>query len=405
MKTRARRLLTISTLATAALTAAVTPARAGSAGLVTNLTGSLHVQQDIPCGFVDKFTAVTGGQIQLSPPEGSAVPGGKSFALSRANVTFASFSASGSCLGISRTRTYDAIGVQLVKAVSFTAVSLGGNVYAVTIPKSDFLLYETSIVDGDPELGYKQPSEDVTGTIDLAARTVQMHVVLKTRIHFEAGCVPVVGCAINETDDGTLTAEISGVLTLPDVDRDGVADVDDNCKFTANADQTPVPTPVVTPPPPVTLTSCLDHTIGGASAVDVCDRTAVAISNDAPAAFHAGVNVVTWTGVDGKGRTGTATQNVTVVDTTPPTVSCTGLSPQGNSFVVAADDICGEPVIHLGSYVLNDGEQIKIEETGKSGVQFIDLVGAGFRHFHAGKGQAVVTATDSSGNVATAVCR
>jgi hypothetical protein len=405
MKTHSMRLLTISTLAAAIVVAASAPARAGSAGLVTNLTGTLHIQQDIPCGFVDKFSAVTGGQIQLSPPEGSTVPGGKSFALSRANLTFASFSASGSCLGFSRTRTYETIGVQLVKAVSFTAVPLGGNAFAVTIPKSDFVIYETAIVDGDPELGYKQPSEDVTGTIDLATRTVRMHVVLTTRIHFRAGCVPLFGCAIDETDDGTLTADISGVLTLPDVDADGVADVDDNCKFTANADQTPVPTPVVTPPPPVTLTSCLDHTIGSASAVDVCDRTAVSISNNAPAAFHAGVNVVTWTGVDGKGRTGTATQNVTVVDTTPPTVSCTALNPQGNSFVVAADDICGEPVIRLGSYVLNDGEQIKIEETGKGGVQFIDLVGAGFRHFHTGKGQAIVTATDSSGNTATAICR
>jgi hypothetical protein len=372
---------------------------------VTNLTGTLHIQQDIPCGSVNKTTAVTGGQIQLSPPEGTDVPGGKVFALSRANVTFASFSASGSCVGISRTRTYDAIGVQLAKAVSFTAVAVGGNVYAVTIPKSDFLLYETAIVDGDPELGYKQPSEDVTATIDLATRIVTMHVVLTTSIHFRAGCVPVFGCAIDETDSGTLTADISGVLTLPDVDGDGVADVDDNCKFTPNPDQTPVPTPVVTPPPPVTLTSCVDHTIGSASAVDVCDRTAVTITNDAPAVFHAGLNVVTWTGVDGKGRTGTATQNVTVNDTTPPTVSCTAVSPQGNSFIVRADDICGEPIIRLGSFVLNDGEQIKIEETGQDGVRFINLVGGGYRHFHVGKGQAIVTATDSSGNTASAVCR
>jgi hypothetical protein len=395
---------TIRTAITAAILAVPGAARAGTAGIVTNLTGSLHIQQDIPCGSIDKFTPVSGGQIVLSPPEGTDVPGGKIFALSQANVTFAPFSASGSCLGISRTRHYEAVGVQLAKAVTFTAVPFGANVYAVTIPKSDFLIYETAIVDGEPELGYKQPSQDVTGTIDLANRTVTMHVVLTTRIHFEAGCV-LGHCVIDETDSGTLTADISGVLILPDVDADGVPDKDDNCKFTPNPDQTPVPTPVVTPPPPVTLTSCVDHNIGMATAVDVCDRTAVSITNDAPAAFHAGLNVVTWTGIDGKGRIGTATQNVTVIDTTPPTVSCTAVRPQGNSFVVSADDICGEPVIRLGSFVLNDGEQIKIEETGKDGVQFIDLVGAGFRHFHVGKGQAVVSATDSSGNVATAVCR
>ena len=403
MKTQTRRLLTISIIAAAVINAASAPARAGSAALVTNLTGSLHIQQNIPCGSVDTFTPVTGGQIQLSPPEGLPVAGGRLFALTRANISFHSFSASGSCLGISRTRTYESVGVQLAKAVSFTAVATGPNVFAVTIPKSDVLLLEVSVVDGDFEQGFRQPSEDVTGTIDLAARTVTMHVVLTGSIHFEAGCA-FGGCIIDETDGGTLTTDLAGTLTLPDVDGDGVADVDDNCRFTPNPDQTPVPTPVVTPPPPVTLTSCIDHNIGAASAVDVCDRTAVTITNDAPAAFQAGLNVVTWTGVDGKGRVGTATQNVTVVDTTPPTVSCSAVSPQGNSFVVAADDLCGEPVIRLGTFVLNDGEQIKIEETGQPGVSFIDLV-SGHRHFHVGKGQAVITATDSSGNVATAVCR
>jgi hypothetical protein len=404
MKTHSVRLLTIATIAAGALIGPATFAAAGSAGLVTSLSGSLHIEQDVPCGSVDKFTPVSGGEMSLSPAEGINVPGGKSFTLTQGNVTFESFSVSGSCLGISRTRSYKAIGVQIAKAVSFTGVAGGGNVYAVTIPRSDFLIYETAILNGETELGYKQPSEDVTATIDLAARTVTMHVVLATSIHFEAGCV-FGHCIIDETDDGTLTADISGVLTLPDVDADGVADVDDNCKFTPNADQTPVPTPVVTPPPAVTLTSCVDHNIGAASAVDVCDRTPVSITNDAAAAFHAGLNVVTWTGLDGKGRTGTATQNVTVNDTTPPTVSCTAVSPQGNSFIVQADDICGEPTIRLGSYVLNDGEQIKIEETGQAGVQFIDLVGPGYRHFHVGKGQSIVTATDSSGNTASVVCR
>jgi hypothetical protein len=361
----------------AALIAASAPARAGSAGLVTNLTGTLHVEQHVPCGFVDARTPVAGGQLQLSPATGHDVAGGKSFVLTRADVSFAEFTASASCAGV----------------------------YAVTIPKGDFLIYETAIVDGGREVGYKRPSEDVTGTIDFATGTVRMHVVLTTRIHFQGGCLPPAPCAIDETDDGTLTADIAGVLRLPDVDRDGVADVVDNCRFTPNADQTPVPTPVVTPPPPVTLTSCVDRRIGFASAVDVCDRTAVSISNDAPAAFHAGLNVVTWTGRDGKGRTGTATQSVTVHDTSPPAVSCIATGPPGNSFIVRADDACGKPVIRLGTFVLDDGEQIKIEETGKAGVRFIDLVGAGYRHFHVGKGQAIVTATDSSGNTASAVCR
>jgi hypothetical protein len=402
MTTHRSRLLTI--LAAAALVAGM-PARASaSAALVTNLTGTLRIQQAIPCdGHIDTSTPVNGGQMQLAPPQGSDVSGGKTFDLTATTITFTPFSVGGSCAGFGETRHYEELGVQLAKAVTFTAVA-GGGVYVVTIPKEDVLISEAAIVDGHHETALDQPSEDVTGTIDLTARTVTMHVVLTQSIHFQAGCAPLVGCAIDETDGGTLTADISGTLALPDVDRDGVADVDDNCKFTPNPDQTPVPTPVVTPPGPVTLTSCIDHNIGSARAVDVCDRTAVTITNDAPAAFHAGVNVVTWTGVDGKGRVGTATQDVTVIDTTPPTVSCTVTSPQGNSFIVAGDDLCGEPVLRLGSYVLEDGEQIKIEETGQGGVQFVDVV-SGVRHFHVGKGQAIVTATDSSGNTASAVCR
>jgi hypothetical protein len=391
--TRTVRLLTV----TLAVISTAAPARAQSS-VLTNLSGTLRIQQHIPCdGMIDTVTPVTSGQIRLAPPEGIDVAAGKVFALSSGNVTFAPFSVSGSCAGLSQTRTYDAIGVQIAKAISFTAVSIGNNVYAVSIPKRDVLFYETAVANGEPETGVKQPSEDVTGTIDLANRTAHMHVVLTTSIEFSVG-------PFHETDSGTLTADISGVLALPDWDADGIPDVDDNCRFTANPDQTPVPTPVVAPPAPITLTSCLDRAIGVATAIDVCDRTPVVISNDAPAAFHIGVNVVTWIGVDGKGRTGTATQNVTVVDATPPTVSCTAVSPPGHSFIVAGDDVCGEPVIRLGTFVLSDGEQIKIEETGKSGATLIGLVD-GFRHFHVGKGQAVITAIDSSGNVATAVCR
>src|SRR5262249_32799724 len=101
-------------------------------------------------------------------------------------------------------------------------------------------------------------------------------------------------------------------------DHDGVPDRIDNCRLTPNPDQTPVPTPVVHAPGPVTLNSCASHQIGTATAVDVCDATAVTITNNAPPTFPAGLTVVTWTGQDGKARTGTATQDVTVVDTTPP---------------------------------------------------------------------------------------
>jgi hypothetical protein len=482
MTRKSMRLVTfgLSGLALTATLAAQTPDLRPMA--VTGMTGTLRVVQDVPCDDdVDTTTPVTAGRLELTPTDGFAVVGGKLFTLTRANLTFAGFSVTRSCLGFDRTRTYGDIGVQLAKAVSFTAASTGTpGVYAVTIPKSGFEITYATIVNGDLETGTKNPSQDVTGTIDLALGTVSMHVVLATKVHFEAGCT-IFGCIINETDDGSLTANLAGTIAFPDTDADGVPDRTDNCRFTANPDQTPVPTPVVTAPANITLASCLDRDFGFAAAADVCDATPVTVTNNAPVQFALGPNTVTWTGTDGLSRTATAnqtvtivdttdptftfvpldiamndcgpanlgqatatddcagtvaitnnappkffvgttpvtwtatdvsansttaTQNVTVVDTVPPTVSCVATNPTGSSFTVSAYDSCtSAPVIRLGSYVLSDGETIMINETGQPGVRLVNAISSdGVRHFQVGKGEAIITATDESNNVGSVAC-
>ncbi len=460
--------------ATLVVSADVQPATA------SNLTGSLHVQQAIPCNQqVDLTTPVTGGRIQLTPADGIDVSGGKQFTLTSVQVSFGAFSATRSCDTVSQTQSYSEIGVQLARAVTFVATPLGSNVFAITIPKGDFLIYEASIDNGSPEGGYKQPSQDVTGTLDFTSGTLSVTVVVANSIHFKAGCVPVFGCVVDETDAGTMTATIAGTIAFPDSDGDGVPDRTDNCRFVPNPDQTPVPTPVVSAPPGVTLASCTAHTIGQATAVDVCDATSVSITNNAPPVFSVGSNLVTWTGVDGKGRVGTATQNVSVVDTTPPaftsippdlslnncvaanlgvpiatddcagtptfsnnapaifpvgqthvtwtatdasgnhaiatqtvtvtdtappTVSCVAVKP--NLFVVSSNDACGAAPITLGPYNLAPGETIAVEETGQSGVRLVNTIGPDqTKHFHVGKGEAVIIAVDGSGNTSSAICR
>ena len=80
--------------------------------------------------------------------------------------------------------------------------------------------------------------------------------------------------------------------------------------------------PVVTPPADVTVeaTGVLTPVpIGMATATDAVG--VVSITNDAPAAFPVGTTVVTWTATDAAGNSASATQNVTVQDTTPPVVS------------------------------------------------------------------------------------
>ena len=387
------------------LPAATTRAADGTPAVVTNLTGFLHIVQDVPCDDdVDTISPVTGGRIELTPAEGLTVGGGKLFGLTRVNVSFQSFSISRSCRGFDERRDYSALSVQLGGAVAFTAVESSPNVFAIRIPKDRVWIYEAAIIDGEPEEKYQKPSQDVTGTIDLATGAFSMHVVITHTIHFKAGCT-IVGCIIDEEDHGTITADVSGRIAFPDADDDGVPDRDDNCRFTANADQSLVRTPRVDAPADVTLPSCLDRTIGWAVGSDICDGGPVSIRNDAPPRLRPGPNTVTWTATDAKGRTASDTQIVTVIDKAPPAVACTPTRPLGSSFIVTGAAACGESVLTLGSYVINNGEQIKIEETGQPGVRLQNVVGKdGVRKFFVGKGRGIILATDGSGNTSTAAC-
>jgi uncharacterized repeat protein (TIGR01451 family) len=94
--------------------------------------------------------------------------------------------------------------------------------------------------------------------------------------------------------------------------------------------------PVVTAPAAVTLytgpgaTSCgvtvsdLDATLGTGSATDNCPGVGAVTRSGVPAGntFPKGVTTLTYSATDAHGNTGTATQTVTVVDNTPPTISC-----------------------------------------------------------------------------------
>jgi hypothetical protein len=404
--TMMKRMLLAGGVSAIALAGSTAHASDSTPAVIRNLTGGLRIQQEIPCNDpLDLTRPVTQGTIEITPGEGVDVSGGKFFALTRVNLSFEPFSVTRSCLGVDETRSYSEIGVQLGPAVSFTATPAGDGLFNVTIPKEIFLFDEASVVNGTLETGSRHPTEDVTGTIDLTHGTVSMRVVVAQTVHFEGGCV-LGHCLVDEDKPGTLTVTLSGDIAFLDSDGDGIADRSDNCKFTFNPTQTPVPTPVVTPPAAVTLTSCLDREIGQATAKDVCDGTAVTITNDQPAVFQPGANVVTWTGVDGLGRSGSATQTVTVADATAPSVFCTVTpAPSAHMFEVVATDACG-PTIQLGSFTIANGERIKIDEVGSPGVHFVDDVGPDrIRHFQAGKREAVLKAIDASGNAATAVCR
>ena len=96
-------------------------------------------------------------------------------------------------------------------------------------------------------------------------------------------------------------------------------------------DNTP---PVVTPPANVTAntgpgaTSCgtfvSDSTLGTASATDNCPGVSGVTRAGVPSGnfFPVGTTTITYSATDAHGNTGTATQTVTVIDNTPPVISC-----------------------------------------------------------------------------------
>jgi hypothetical protein len=380
--------------------------------IFANLSGTVRIQQDVPCGDrVDETTTIAGGRMVITPfttREGTLID------LTRLDAFLTPFSVQRECLGIRATADFSEIGIRLAGAVMFPAQETGAGQYRFTIPKEKFLLHE-SVADNapvaQPETAFQRPSEDVTGEIDLRRRTVQLRVVLTAQLRFRAGCFHG-RCVINEKADGTQTADVLAFSPPPgtDSDGDGVADLTDNCPLVPNATQAPVATPIVTAPPDVTLRSCRAHDIGEATATDVCHARPVRITNDAPMRFAIGPNVVTWFGNDGIDPIATARQTVTieppVEDTTPPTVSCTAVAPPGGSFQVRADDDCATPAIRLGSYALTNGEVIQIQRTGRPGVRLLETNRAtGIRHFQVGRDEAFIVATDAAGNVARALCR
>jgi hypothetical protein len=76
---------------------------------------------------------------------------------------------------------------------------------------------------------------------------------------------------------------------------------------------------------------------GSGSATDNCSSPA--LGHDAPASFPMGTTAVTWTATDPAGNSSTCSRDVTVVDTTPPALTC-----PASAVTVEATDHCGCPL-------------------------------------------------------------
>lgn len=159
--------------------------------------------------------------------------------------------------------------------------------------------------------------------------------------------------------------------------------------------------------------------------VSVTSCSASQLSLAAPGSASASCSVT-----DSSGNSTSCGTSLTLIDDTPPTVSCVRVPKHkgrgkghrhhdddddhgGNRlFRVTASDGCGQVTITLGGVQLANGEVIRIDSKKKPGVILVahehddddDNGRPRPRRFRVGPGQAVITATDAAGNEATAIC-
>lgn len=158
-------------------------------------------------------------------------------------------------------------------------------------------------------------------------------------------------------------------------------------------------------------------TPGAASASDIC--AGVTVAGPSAGTYPIGTTTVSYTATDGVGLQSFCPAIIQVVDSTKPVVSCVeSVNPSGKNvprasntnqdgfYKVSGSDLCSTPGFTLGSFTINNNETIKITQTpGKSGVIFVNTMGPEqIRHFQVGPGDAVITATDGSGNATSVTC-
>ncbi len=155
--------------------------------------------------------------------------------------------------------------------------------------------------------------------------------------------------------------------------------------------------PTVTPPPAVTASSgascsavVSDVQLGTATAHDNCGCAVIVRTGVPPGnVFPAGVTIVTYTGTDAHGNSGSATQSVTVTDTTPPTITAPP------DVTVTAGASCSATV-SLGAPVTNDNCTGVTTTASRSDAQ------PPASPFPLGTTTVTYTAMDAHGNNATA---
>jgi len=161
-----------------------------------------------------------------------------------------------------------------------------------------------------------------------------------------------------------------------------------SCSFHVTVSDTQNPT--ITAPPGFTVgtdsTSCAATgvSLGTPTTGDNCSVTSV--TNNAPASFPLGSTTVTWTVEDNHGHSATATQVITVVDSTPPTITIDASQhmvwwPPNhryetvtvNDFVLSASDAC-DSSLNVNSVYISQVTSDEAENGPGSGNTLNDII-------------------------------
>jgi hypothetical protein len=166
-----------------------------------------------------------------------------------------------------------------------------------------------------------------------------------------------------------------------------VADASGNtatCAQTVTVDDTQPPT--ITCPADVMVSvndGCTATNVALGSPVTGDNCSVASVGNNALAVYPLGATVVTWTVTDGSGNTTTGTQEVVVLDDTPPTITCLV------NLTVTANDGSTATGVVLGSPVTGDNCHVA------------SVVNNGPASYPLGTNSVTWTVTDGSGNTAT----
>lgn len=158
------------------------------------------------------------------------------------------------------------------------------------------------------------------------------------------------------------------------------------------------------------------------TATDDVDPSPVVTCDASSGAFPLGVTTVTCTATDASGNSSSDTFTVTVTDTTPPEISCAeGVNPSGKNVpkagkkspgqnedgfyeLSATDNLDGDVEIWVSGFgPFQSGDVVKITEAPGATPKLKSMGGAVTAHLILDS-DAVITATDSSGNSSSISC-